>query len=410
MTSDTPLVSIVVTTFNVGPFIGQCLDGLVRQTLDNIEIIVVDDASTDNTKDIIRDYAVRDSRIRTIFFEKNTIGGVASAANAGIDAAAGKYVGFADGDDVYASDMFELLVNAAESRQADIALCNYYLLDQNNGRLSPPADDRHWQQIGEVLELDYDGKLRLLPFIAVPWRKLYRRDLLGEAIRFPVVDYFFEDNPFHWFVTLSAKRAVFVDKKLCFHRVNRPGQSMATVDRRLFRMFDHADTIYDWLDKRGALAQYRHVLLGWIVSQLEWITGRLTPELRSELFAKLRAVTKRFNSQDMTNALRYRSMGINGTRLLEAIMSGNESDFSTAIEKKGKSGQLTRITHHIRRYGMVSLLRKASARIMRGRSVSVLPGRTETDLSDVVASLRILDQRLSRIEKLLADSNPPKDR
>jgi glycosyltransferase involved in cell wall biosynthesis len=406
MSSGTPLVSIIVTTFNVGPYVAQCLDGLIRQSLEDIEIIVVDDASTDDTKDIIREYAARDARIRTIFFEKNTIGGVASAANAGVDAAIGKYVGFADGDDVYSPDMFQTLVDAAESQQADIAVCNYYLLDQADGRLSPPADDRRWQQIGEIVELDYEGKLKLLPFIAVPWRKLYRRDLLGDTIRFPVVDYFFEDNPFHWFVTLEAERAVFVDRKLCFHRVNRPGQSMATVDRRLFKMFDHADAIYDWLEQRGVLPQYRHVLLGWIISQLEWITGKLTPELRGELFTKLRGVTKRFTAADAAKAMQFRAGGINFSRLLQAVMSGSETDFGRAIEDKGKAGPVARAMHHIRQHGVVSLLLKANDRLNRERGTAQAGTRSDINLADIAASLKILDQRLTRIEKQLAAKTP----
>ena len=76
-------LSIIVTTFNIENYIHQCLESIANQTLSDIEIIVVDDASTDGTRKIIDEFAKKDDRIKTIYFEKNTIGGVSSAANAG---------------------------------------------------------------------------------------------------------------------------------------------------------------------------------------------------------------------------------------------------------------------------------------------------------------------------------------
>ena len=79
---------------------------------------------------------------------------------------------------------------------------------------------------------------QFLRFIAVPWRKLYRRSLLEDhAIRFPVSDSFYEDNPFHWFSVISARSIAVVPEVLCYHRVGRAGQTMATADERLFQIF-----------------------------------------------------------------------------------------------------------------------------------------------------------------------------
>ena len=203
-----PKVSIIVTCYNIENYISDCLDGIVSQTLEDIEIIIVDDGSTDATPNIVKSYAKKDKRIKTILMEENSIGGVATAANVGIEAASGVYIGFADGDDVYDTSMFEKLYNAASRYDADLTMCRYKLLDDQSGFLSDPAELRLWNEIKNirVLNLDEANRAKLLKFISVPWRKLYRRDwILEHGLRFPVGDYFFEDNPFHWFTTLVLK-------------------------------------------------------------------------------------------------------------------------------------------------------------------------------------------------------------
>ena len=109
---------------------------------------------------------------------------------------------------------------------------------------------------------------RFLRFIAVPWRKLYRRSLLEDnLIRFPVGDHFYEDNPFHWFCLLSAGSIAVVPQVLCYHRVGRAGQTMANGDARLFTIFAHHGTIQDWLRERALFDIYSVSLLEWVISQ-----------------------------------------------------------------------------------------------------------------------------------------------
>lgn len=243
-----PKLSIIVTAYNIEPYIRESLDCVLAQTLMDIEIIVVDDGSTDGTPGIIRDYAQKDARIRPILFEKNTIGGVATAANAGMDVATGDFIGFADGDDIYDPKMFERLYEAAVKHSADLAMCGYVLLDASNGQIEEPADAKRWRDYPQETAVDLDDTTRraMLKFISVPWRKIYRRDLVERInLRFPVGDYFFEDNPFHWASIIGGQRIALVPETLCQHRVARVGQTMATVDSRLLRIFQHHDNIRD---------------------------------------------------------------------------------------------------------------------------------------------------------------------
>ncbi|MEQ9674461.1 MAG: glycosyltransferase, partial [Roseovarius indicus] len=226
-----PKLSIIVTAYNVAAYLGPCLDGIIGQTLEDIEVIVVDDGSTDGTGELVEAYAKADARVRAIRFEENTPGGVGPAANAGLAAATGDFIGFADGDDLYDPRMFGRLYDAAVAHDADLAMCRYHLMDDATGELGEPDEGRYWEPYGEttVVAMDAEQRSALLRFIAVPWRKIYRRDLVERVgLRFPEGDFFFEDNPVHWAAVLGARKVVMVPEYLCRHRVARPGQTMET--------------------------------------------------------------------------------------------------------------------------------------------------------------------------------------
>lgn len=117
-----PKVSVILPCYNVAPYIGACLDSLVNQTLSDIEIICVDDKSTDNTVNIIKERAQTDSRIKLIALPINR--GVSVARNTGMDAATGEYIGFVDPDDYVDLDFYEKLYEVATRENADIAKAN----------------------------------------------------------------------------------------------------------------------------------------------------------------------------------------------------------------------------------------------------------------------------------------------
>ncbi len=282
-----PTLSIIVTAYNVAPYIGACLESVRNQTLEDIEIIVVDDGSTDGTAEIIAEQARADARIRPIRFEENTPGGVGPAANAGIAAATGDFLGFADGDDLYDPQMFATLHAAAVAHDADLAMCRYQLLDEADGTLREPDEGPYWLPYREVtaFQLDTERRSELLRFIAVPWRKIYRRDLVERTgLRFPEGDFFFEDNPVHWAAILGAKRVVLVPEWLCQHRVGRPGQTMDTADHRLPQIFRHHDIIRDLLIEAGVEEAHRRDLLLWTATQLAWVSARADDDVRRALY------------------------------------------------------------------------------------------------------------------------------
>ncbi len=112
-----PAISVIVPMWNVEEYVPRCVKSLVGQTLKNIEIILVDDGSPDNSGKLADEYAANDKRIKVIH-KKN--GGVAAARNSGLDIATGEYIGFCDPDDYVDSDFFENLYQIAKNTDADI--------------------------------------------------------------------------------------------------------------------------------------------------------------------------------------------------------------------------------------------------------------------------------------------------
>lgn len=118
------LISIIVPVFNLENELPRCLDSILTQSYQNIEVVVVDDGSSDNSADVMRQYAEKDSRIKPVFQEN---GGVTSARLHGVREASGQWIGFVDGDDKIESDMYERLLRNAAEYHADISHCGYQM-------------------------------------------------------------------------------------------------------------------------------------------------------------------------------------------------------------------------------------------------------------------------------------------
>lgn len=334
-----PKVSIIVTTYNVESYIKASLESVLGQTLRDIEVIIVDDGSTDGTRDVIRDTVGDDPRVKLEFFEENTIGGVASAANAGMELATGDFIGFADGDDLYDPTMFEKLYDAAIKHDADMSICRYYILDDATGKESEPAEEAHWEpfQGVEALQMDGTERRKVLRLISVPWRKIYRKDLVAKGpLRYPVGDYFYEDNPFHWGSVIGSDKVAFVHEKLCWHRVARAGQTMSTADERLLRIFYHHDNIRDQLHQLDAYDSYRLDLLRWAVGQLSWVSRRTEGELRKTLFDRLTPIATQYSDRDVAACEELYGFG-REMRMMRAVKNGNYDAFLKAGWSNGKA-------------------------------------------------------------------------
>jgi glycosyltransferase involved in cell wall biosynthesis len=412
-----PTISIIVTTYNIEKYIDQCLASVAAQTIEDIEVLVVDDGSTDSTPAKIEAFAESDPRFRPVLLGTNSPGGVATGANAGLDLATAEWVGFVDGDDYIEPTMFEELLNAAETHDSDLAMCNYREVFEDTGELKEPADTKRWTDLTEpVYALDVETTRRFVRFIAVPWRKLYRRSLLEEnQIRFPVVDYFWEDNPFHWFSLVSARDIAVVPTVLCYHRIGRGGQTMASADARLFKMFGHHDTIKDWLVARGLHDAYELSLLDWVISQAEWISARTPPNLRRELFDVLVPLFAQHHPSAVTRALDEGNRGARGRAMCDALVEKDFAMFSRVLEGRSEPRDYLRLgIHHLKHSGVRKTFHLTQRTVRDKVDSPRLEGmiarirarsgdRRKTEHGDLMFSLMAVQQRLDRIEAALAE-------
>jgi glycosyltransferase involved in cell wall biosynthesis len=417
-----PDVSIVVTTYNIEAYVQECLASVAAQTLTDIEILVVDDGSSDATPDLVAAFCAGDPRFVPVLLPTNSPGGVATAANAGLDRATGRWVGFVDGDDFVEPRMFERLVEAAEACDADLAMCEYQEVVDGTGERRDPADAHRWAGLTERCQvLDVPTRKQVLRFIAVPWRKLYRRSLLSEhAIRFPVSDGFYEDNPFHWFTVLSARSLAVVPEVLCYHRVGRAGQTMATVDARLFQLFAHHDTIHAWLADRRLLEVYETSLLGWVISQMEWIARRTPGPLQRTLFDTLVPVFAQYPPETVAAALREGGKGATAQRLSAAVRKREFGSFvRTLTTRPGSNNPLVTAAFHLKHSGVqhtATLTGRYLRNALQGGTATRVVGRVarlrrrEPSRQDLMFGLMVIQQRLDgvagqleRIEDRLAD-------
>ena len=407
-------VSVIVTAFNIENYIEQCLDSVAAQTLTDIEVLVVDDGSSDFTTQKIADFCAGDPRFIPVLLPENSPGGVATAANAGLDRATARWVGFVDGDDYVEPTMFERLVDAAAGCDADLAMCEYQEVVDGSGERRDPADAHRWAEVtASCYQLDVHARRQFLRFIAVPWRKLYRRSLLEDnEIRFPVSDSFYEDNPFHWFAVISARSIAAVREVLCYHRVGRAGQTMATADERLFQIFRHHDTIHTWLARRRLLDVYESTLLGWVISQMEWIARRTPPQLRRQLFNTLVPIFAEYSEAAIASALREGNKGVTALRLSNAVSKREYGSFVRILASRPDSrNPLITGLFHLRHSGVwhtAVLAGRYVRNVLHGgrfaRTVSrVMRVGREPRQQDVMFGLMVIQQRLRGLDSRLGE-------
>lgn len=171
-------ISIIVPIYNIEKYLSRCLDSILAQTYKNLEVILVDDGSVDNSGMIADEYARNDQRI-IVIHQVNK--GVSAARNAGLDLATGDYIGFVDGDDYIESDMYEILMRIIDEQQVDIAHCGYQMVYPS--RIDYYYNTREKQKMNReegVFELLKGRKIE--PGL---WNKLYKAELFKE-IRLPI--------------------------------------------------------------------------------------------------------------------------------------------------------------------------------------------------------------------------------
>ena len=216
-----PKVSVLVPICNVEKYLHQCLESLVSQTLKEIEIICINDGSTDSSLSIIQDFADRDNRIAVIDKPNS---GYGDSMNKGLELARGEYIGIVESDDFADRCMFEKLYSLTQNGTIDIVRSNYYLYWDDKG----DAEFFHadFRQYEKVVNLEEAQDLLLLP--AAIWTAIYRRDFLNKNhIRFlPTPGASYQDTSFFIKTMFMAETVYYTKERYLHYRQDNAASSV----------------------------------------------------------------------------------------------------------------------------------------------------------------------------------------
>lgn len=223
-----PLVSVIMPAYNAAEYIAEAIASVQAQTVQDWELIVVDDCSTDDTVDVIRKYAAEDERIKPIFSPENR--GVAAARNTGLDHVSGRYVALLDSDDLWRPRKLEMQLSVATEREADIIYCSYSMIDGSGRKCLPDF----------IVEETASFNSLLTRSVISCSTALFTRDT-ADVYRFSN-EYYHEDYVMWLQMLRDGRKAVGVTEVLADYRLNpdsRAGNKLKSAVHRwnIYRKF-----------------------------------------------------------------------------------------------------------------------------------------------------------------------------
>lgn len=226
-------ISVIIPIYNAEKYLRQCLDSVISQTFNNFEVICVDDGSTDNSRKILEEYKILDSRIKVILQDNH---GVSSARNQGIENSTGDYLAFLDADDLLHIQFLEIMYNTAHENNLELVWCNHKKINDEKNQ-SPKLLTHKPQEIyyEQIFNKYLSHKTNIGSMV---WGKLYRRDKLQD-IRFDTNINIAEDVLFTHNILFNINRAAYIPENLIYYRVRSGSLSNSkikpkTIDDHLY--------------------------------------------------------------------------------------------------------------------------------------------------------------------------------
>lgn len=243
-------VSVIVPVYNVEKYLDECLSSLVNQTLSELEIIVVNDGTKDNSQSII-DHYVKQYPNKVVSLIKEN-GGLGDARNYGIPYAKGEYIGFVDSDDIVHLEMYEKMFNKAKLEDSDLVLCDLeYFYETSKERMVKEG-------LVQIENIDVNKTVFLSPLFA--WNKLYRKSLFIESgLKYPI-GLWYEDIPVTVPFFTLAKKISYVHETLIYYR-QRSTSIMGSVDNpKVKDIFDIMHFCLNYFKEHNLLETYHDEL------------------------------------------------------------------------------------------------------------------------------------------------------
>lgn len=341
-----PVLSVIVPVYNVEDYLEWCLESLRAQTFEDIEILCINDGSTDDSRQVLTICQEKDPRIKIIDKEN---GGLSSARNAGIKAATTNLVCFLDSDDCFTSDACEVIVNIFNKTNADVVTFGAYCYPESAGypwlveHLSP-RDVEY-----EPFHPDLLFKEMSRPFA---WRTACKKSFLQiNNIEFTENLKFGEDQVFHFAIYPRSNKTVLISNKLYKYRVFREGSLMHKVTHDLYtKCSEHIKIVNcileDW-KQGGLLEQYQNQLADWLVDFVLNEAMSLEPVQAKEIFGAAGDMWTSYKELSRLNDIKLPAATKNVLNLIN-----NPEKITTLTLKK------CRLLYFRQRYGTKAMVRK----------------------------------------------------
>ena len=250
-------ISVIVAVYNIEKYIAKCIESIMNQSYQELEIILVDDGSTDESGRICDAYARKDDRIKVIHREN---GGLSAARNTGIENATGSYIGFVDGDDWIDEPMYEKMADMVKQYAADLVVCRYrciynkYQKDGSTGKIT--VFEKPLEMLTQCLREEEEFQIQ-----HAAWNKIYKRELLGTK-RFPEGKWY-EDVVFSAQILSETKVGVYIDSAFYNYVCEREGSIMnAGMTEKFFTdwipAYIEKENYLESLDNREPLCTHRY--------------------------------------------------------------------------------------------------------------------------------------------------------
>ncbi len=273
-----PAVSVLVPIYNVERYIREALDSLVAQTLDDFEVVCINDGSQDGSRQIVQEYLDADPRFRVIDKDNS---GYGASINMGLQQARGRYIAILESDDFFEPDALQTLVKLADAANADVVKGDYWFYWSTPKERNVEAGVISEEMTGHVFDAWHEPQI----FFANPsvWSAIYKRSfLLGNGLKMlETPGASFQDLGFTFKVWACARKIVCAGKPILHYRQDNE-QSSVNNPKKVFCVCDEFDSMEDFVDAVPARAKLRPYLFRLRYDSYMWNFERLAPELRAE--------------------------------------------------------------------------------------------------------------------------------
>ncbi|MBR6134221.1 glycosyltransferase [Candidatus Saccharibacteria bacterium] len=319
-------VSVLVPIHNVEQYLPECLDSLCAQTLKSIEIICINDGSTDASGAILDEYAKNNSNI-VVINKKNS--GYGDSMNRGLEAATGEYIGIVESDDFIDQNGFEKLYELAKKTDADIVKANYYYHSEDKDEIHEVVKNQKTNKATTISD-DYNILIEE-PGI---WSAIYRRDFLNEnKIRFrttPGASY--QDTGFFFKTACTAKKIVYTKNAFLHYRTDNANSSVKSLEKVNYVVEEYAD-IEKFLEKCEVSDEVKYTIQAAKFGAFHWNLQRLPKDLAKEFIVTIK---QEFSKADKAGLLQKKYFPTKYWLALQLILKSSTKTSASVLQFRKK--------------------------------------------------------------------------